>query len=176
MSSRVVYRVTADATFASSAALNNLWSQSIPARLFGTSRLLRVQMFGTYNNNSGGTSTLRFQVIYGATTLWDDTSAANANSAVVRPWMITFSLFNDAATNAQVLHGHVEFQTVAAATTGLGDIGATAGANSLNQNFRGTAAEDSTAAKTLTVKAAHSANNANTTITMEYLIAELIGQ
>jgi hypothetical protein len=115
---------------------------------------LHVVMGGDYLNNTGATKTLTFKIVYGATTLWADTSPTFAAAATRHTWNLEFWLANENATNAQAMWGRFGMSGPGAPAAGLGKITATPDVPVLT--IGGTAAEDSTADKTLDVTVAHS--------------------
>ncbi|MBC7743210.1 MAG: hypothetical protein H7061_13505, partial [Bdellovibrionaceae bacterium] len=145
-----------------------IYSYSIPAGALGTVSGVRLNLAGTYLNNSGAARTVRVKVMYGATVLFDDTSISFATAAVARAYQFSLNLFNAGATNSQKLNGTAMFSNAAAATAGTGDFTIT---NTLNTVLYGTAAVDSTVAQTLQVTVIHSF--AATTVTMTNQMATL---
>ena len=154
-----------------SAAETTLFSATIPANMLASDRSARLTLIGDYLNNSGANATLRVRAKFGATTLWDDTSANIATNATRRALTVDLLLANRGATNSQALGGRIDLSALPA-TTGLGDFAAASAV--VGAVFSGTAAEDSTVAKTLAVTVQHSAANANLSVRRLYAVLELV--
>jgi hypothetical protein len=169
-SQRQPYLTAAGVSVSNTAALTAIFSESISGALFSSVGGLRLRLFGNYLNNDGAGRTLLVSVVFGATTLWLDTSISITNTATQRAFYMTFDLFNISSTSAQALGGFVAL-SAAGATTGLGDIGTAA--PMFFQPIFGTAAEDTTSAKTLTVNVQHSAASANLVLSTRTPILEL---
>lgn len=142
-------------------AFTNIISQSIPGGTLGTSRALRVTVAGYYLNNTGAARGLALKILYGATTLWGDTSLATffPTSASTYPFFMTFLLYAKNSTSTQILSGRVGMGLTTAGS--IAGTGAFSDAEIVKMGFDGSASEDSTAAKTLAVQAQLSASSAN---------------
>lgn len=153
-----------------------VYSFSVPANLMGTTGVLRLRMVGKWDLNTGGAETLTFAVKLGATTLWDATSSAQTRTTPI-PLELAFDLANMGATNAQRVGGSVLLASETAGNTaGIGDIVSGAFFR-LFGNFRGTAAEDTTSAQTLSVEitlSAVGATQANNIVTIDFVTLELL--
>ncbi len=133
---------------------------------------IHVRLAGVITGNPGGDRTFTLRVKYGATTMFADVTIAIPTSANGRPFSLDFTLLNNAATNAQIMNGTFSIGDITAPASGQGNISA---ASLLLPpcDIRGTAAEDSTAAKTLSVTVEMSANDY--TITPNIGLVELLG-
>ncbi|MBC7419903.1 MAG: hypothetical protein H7328_04165 [Bdellovibrio sp.] len=145
-----------------------IYSYTVPAGMLGTQSGLKLNLIGTYLNNSGANKTVRIRVKYGANVLFDDTSLNFATAATTRSYNLNIDLFNAGATNSQKMGGLSSFSNSAAPVAGVGDFTVT---NVLNSIIYGTAATDSTLAQVLTVTVVHSV--AATTVTMTNQMASL---
>lgn len=167
----ILDRATSTIAVASSVAKTDVYSYSVPGGLLSTNKSLRLTLLGDYLNNGAATSTLTFELRFGATTLWADVTAANAVSATVRALRLEATVANLGASNSQLLSGFILLASTSAATTGQGDVAAVA---TLANPFAGAAAEDTTAAKTLAVAVTHQQNHANTRFRRLYASLELL--
>lgn len=137
-----------------------LYTKSIGAGHMSTDRWLIGDVVGDFLNSSGGGLGVTFRIKFGATTLVDTNTLTIASNAARQPFAIHFEIVNLGATNSQWLDGYLKLSTNSsgtAFTTGLG--------NSTTANpfwpMAGSAAEDTTAAKTLTVTAQLSSTSAS---------------
>lgn len=163
---KLLNTITTDVSFVSSTAENTLLSYSVPGGTLSTGNVIRVTMHvNPLGVTVGNTWTLRFK--YGATTLTTFTytgSSSNLGAA-----------------------GKMEFLLAGAGTTSsqngsyalsLGQNGYIGNVNSVPQIFgesaQGTAAEDSTAAKTLAITSQHSNSGVNDKITVTMVVTEVI--
>ena len=139
--------IVTETTIASTSSKTTLYTFSVPAGTLSTNNILFVWIWGSFTNNSGSNSSVTTYLDYGATTLITSAATSNfATAATVYPFDLFASIKGDAATNAQ--KGYLR------GTVGTQD-----------QSGYGTSAEDSTAAKSLTVSWKHSNNNASTSVT-----------
>lgn len=135
-----------------SAAETSIFSGTIPANTLGTSGAVRVILSGQVLNDSGASQGYTLRVKYGATTMYADASNTTiiGNSSTRRTWRMEFTLFSDGTTGTQRVEGLIgPFGAAAAATTGYGDLAASASINPVP--IGGTSSEDSTADKTLDI-------------------------
>lgn len=131
-------------------AEHSMYSFSVPGNLLGTNRAIHVYLRGTYLNTSAATKTIRLRLKYGATTVLDKTSATNASSATTGDVRAEFIITNSGATNTQEAVGQMLIERATLISPIIAN---------------GTAAEDSTVAKTLDITITHSAAHASTTFT-----------
>jgi len=151
-------RSTSQTSVTNTTTETTIYSYTVPGGTLGTSNMLRLTIWGQYLNNTGGARTLTIKVKYGATTVADETRATNADAAN-QDFKLEAFLMAAGATNSQkggfVIHG--------------------ANVNQIFSNASyGTAAEDSTASKTLTVTVTHDSASANCTFNKEVAILELL--
>lgn len=149
----------------------NLLLYTVPANTLGTTSALRVLIRGDYLNNSVATKSMIVKIIYGTTTIWDDTTKALAVSATRYPVTIDFILFPKNATDSQGVAGNIFIGTTGGATTGIGDL-ATDEINADTPLVGANASEDSTAAKDLKVTITHSAINVAVSMRRLYSLIE----
>lgn len=175
---RVVDRESSPNDIVNVATEQTLYSVTVPGNLLATERGVRLTLIGDYLNSSGSTKTLQVKVKYGATTLFDDVTGTIATNAARRELRIQIDLFNQGATNDQIMGGLLALSAVTAATTGRGAIDSTAFSNATGGTtwwpIGGDSAEDSTADKTLVVTAQHSVAHASTSIRRMMATLELI--
>lgn len=135
---------------------------SVPAGTLLTDGIIQVRFGGTITNNSGANRTQRIRIYYGATLMYDDTSATLATSTRDRPFFGQLALQSANSTTAQTLTGLITIGGINAATTGFGDLGtATVG---VLTPLNGSSAIDSALANNFRVTVTHS-NVAATIIT-----------
>lgn len=165
-------RSTSTVDVVSSAALTNLYSQSLGAGFLSTDRMIRITVMGDYLNNSGSSQTLKIH-IYGTTDLWGDTTTATITaSAVRREFLLQLLVANLGATNSQKISGT---WTLSAATAGsVAGIGDIDGGMQHITAFGGTSAWDTTVLQTFNIAAQHGASNANLSIRKKYAMWELL--
>src|SRR6185295_10600462 len=106
---------------------------------------------------------------FGATTLWGDAVTLKKGTST-NTASFDFQLFNAGATNSQKLGGLAVLSTTGAPTVaGNGAFG-----TSPTTPVYGTAAEDTTAAKTFAITCQLSGANANITFTRQYVVTEFL--
>lgn len=143
---RVTYRSSTVVNDTSSSTASNVVSFSVPANALGTNRSVEVEILGDLLQNSGSATNLTITFQYGATVMWSST-VAPAASANRRPFKFNLVLFAANSTSAQIINGTVIVFQGGAAATGTGPL-QIAPATPIEAIPRGTATEDSTAAKT----------------------------
>lgn len=151
----------------------NLFSYTVAANALGTTHALRVIISCDYFNNSAANRTVILKIIYGTTTMYQDTSDVIAILSSRRPVMIDFYFYPRNANNSQGVAGMISISNTGLATTGFGDLGTDevlvetpfVGAN---------ASEDSTTSLVLKVTATHSVADANLSIRKLYSSVELL--
>ncbi len=153
------------------AAETSIASVVVPANALRTDRMVRLTLVGDYLNNSGVARTLIVRVKFGATTLYNDVSAALGFGALRRPIAINLCLANQNANNVQVLGGQIDIGTIGGATSGLGDLAVTAPQLTV---LSGSAAEDSTIPKTFDITVQHQVAAATISIRRLYALFELV--
>lgn len=165
-------RETSEVDIVNTAVGSALYSKSIGAGHMSTDRMLRCTIQGDYLNNSGVSQTLTLTVSLGATAAWQDlTTVAIPTDADRRPFRIVVEIANRASASVQNMTGTFWLgAAVAGSGAGIGDIDA---ANNVIV-FGGTAAEDTSVAKSLTISAAHGVANANLSIRKRYAMLELL--
>jgi len=150
-----------------------LYTYSVPGNTIAGG-VLRLTLAGDYLNNSGASRTFTLRIKYGATTLYDDATASIGATAVRRNWELQVTLGNTASTNDQWMTAKWIWGS-GTATAGQGDFALTPGALTTFQPLMtGTAAEDSTASKTLAVTIQHSTNNASLEIIRKIGVLEAL--
>lgn len=136
-----------------------IFTVTTPNGMMTTGRVLRARCSGNYLSNSG-TGTWTFTISYGGTTMFADATAATTADADRGAWALEVTL-NAVTSSSQTLGGHIRFQTPGAktaATTGLGDMGAT---SHVNTPIRGTASATADSAnQDFLIRVTHSVNNA----------------
>jgi hypothetical protein len=152
---------------------------TIPSGLFLAGKVIRVRCGGTMLLNSG-TPTVRLQVAYGGTMMFDDITGASVADTDRIAWMLDFNLVAQ-ANNDQALNGSLQIGPVSGArtapTVGVGDIAVPAllAGTSQSSPLNGSAAVDSDAGdQHLQVAWTMSVANAQNEIVMEYATAEVM--
>lgn len=170
---RLLYDPTVTNVDVVSSAAETTWaSWVIPANTLKTNQVVKVTIIWDFLNNTAGADFFTLRVKYGATTMFADASAAIVNNAARRDGVLEFWLVGDTATNVQLLRGRMQLGAVAAATTGTGDLAGTLGMS--GAPWGGSAAEDSTAAKTLTVTIQNNVNSASYSVRLLEAYIELV--
>jgi hypothetical protein len=150
----------------------------IPNGLFLSGRILRVRIGGNFLFNSGA-PTLRIQILYGGTTMFDSTSVASVADADRAAWLLDFNLTAQGNSD-QALSGSFWTQPLevarATAAAGIGDLVFANTSNRLGTvPFSGAAAVDSDAAdRTLSVRFTMSVNNSADEIVVEGATVEIL--
>lgn len=154
-------RANSDTTVGNTTTETTLYSKSVTANDLAATGGLRLTMTGTWLNNSGSGKTLTLRVKFGATTIFSYGFTLSSNSSTGR-FEIGVTLFNT-ATNAQVANIVAQYFRSGGSTT-------------LVDGYRNktTAAEDTTAAKTLSVTVQWDAAHANATTTKEMAFLEIL--
>jgi len=176
-----IYKTTtAEVTNTTAAAIEALNKANagvtIPSGLFLAGRILRVRLGGNLLLNSG-TSTVRFAVLYGGTTMFSVISGASSNSANRRAWWLDFDLTAQGNADQSVV-GHGEVQdpalTPVAPTNGIGNLFSGTGTTEGPAPFSGSAAVDSDAAnRLLSVQVTFSVSNAAVELVVESATVEI---
>jgi len=150
----------------------SVYSYAVPANLLGSTKALRCWLVFDLLCNSGS-PTLILKIKLGATTLYQETTVAFGANATRRTGSLLFTLANQGATNVQSLGGIVFVSNAgAAATTGLGDLGALP---ILTNPFSGVAgAEDTTGALTLDITTTLSVSNVAVEFRRQHAYLELL--
>lgn len=152
-------RANSDATVGNSTSEGTLYSKSIPANDLGTNRGLRLTVRGTLLQNSGSDKTLTIRLKFGATTLLTLAPVIGTNAGT-DSFSIDALIFNT-TSNAQ--RGAMDFLLLRNEIV-----------KDVSAGYAGTAAEDTTAAKTLALTAQWSAAHASATLTKKLAILELL--
>jgi hypothetical protein len=150
-----------------SAVKTAIYQSTITGNTLGTARRLRLALMCDVANNTGVDRTVILELVYGATTLVVTEAITLAASAATRIVTVVADVVARGATNVQLaaLLARITFPN--AATTGTGtDIDA-------DRLYHGTAAEDSTADKTLTVNVTLSAASGSLEFRMRYALLEI---
>ena len=148
----------------------SIYSFSVLGGTLGTNKTLRLTITGYYNNTSGGNSSLTVAGVYGATTFVTG-SIQNSTNLTTGPFEMVVLLNANGTTNSQRAVATIRHvvDTVQVA------VGAWSTMLSLNGAFYDALAEDSTAAKTLSVTVTHGVANANATFKRWLATLELVG-
>lgn len=159
---QIVNKTAADTTVSNTASETDLFSYSVPGGTLSTANMVRLVIFAKASSRNGsGTNdnlTLRFK--YGATTLITETYTdfGDDNATTDKGMYFVLDLAGDNATGAQIAN--------------LISWGSPQSAMSAATGGRGTATEDSTAAKTLAVSAQWGSASTSNSVTMQYAIVE----
>jgi len=148
----ILDRQTTTVNFLEAAGDQTLYSVAIAADLLGLNGGVQVRIYFDYAHASGTARIITFKVQFGATVLWADATTAMPVGAGTRICMMELNLSNRNATNSQYLAGILHQGSMAAATTGQGDLLAgPAATTNLDNPFAGTSAIDTTVTNTLSV-------------------------
>jgi hypothetical protein len=141
-----------------SASAATLYSYTVSAGALGSSKTLRVDVNGTYVNNSGSSRTITLSLTYGGTTCVSKASGNLSTSATPGGWSAEF-LLSATSTTAE------NCTFIASASNG---------ATSLSWGGGGLAAVNTGLAQALTVQATNSAAATTITLTKESASTELL--
>lgn len=155
----------------STAAETTLYTFTVPGGALGSTRGLKLDMVGDYLNNSAATKSMRFRVKYGATTLWDSTTALLAVSANRAAWQMTVIL-GELISGTQQMGGWFGLSSQTLPTAGQGDIN-TAPLIPMRP-IAGSSAIDSTVDQTFIVTLQHSGADVNTSLQREWAALTLV--
>lgn len=163
---KLLNTVTTDVTYSSSTAENTLLSYSVPANTLGTSNVIRVTLhFTSIGVSSTNTWTLRFK--YGATTVVTKTYT-NVSGNNTYQGKVEFLLAAAGTTSSQ--NGSYALNLGSGSYIGNGNLQAMM----FSESAQGTAAEDSTASKTLAITSQHSNSSANDNVTVSVIVTEVL--
>lgn len=150
VTSLLLDKSTTEQVVSNTAAPTSIYSFSVPAGTLGTAKILRLTINGWYSNTSGGASTLAFTVTFGGTTIMSG-SLTNFVTGTTGAFRLIVDINANGATNSQRAVSIVNMVASTIATT----VGVSATAGLLNTAWHDAMAEDSTAAKTLSVSVTH---------------------
>ncbi len=167
-----IYSSGAAVTFNNTLLEQTLFSLTLPSGLLAANKAVRLQCGGTFLCNSG-TPTIRFQVKYGGTAMFNDISGTATADVDRVAWAADLMLVGRSFTS-QILNGTIWLTTLAAKTAptaGIGDFVATQllgpvwGSGSINSD---------TGDRALAVTATLSVANAADEMVLDYATAELL--
>lgn len=144
-----------------------VYSFIVPANTIITNRTLRLSLTANYTNNAGGTPSLTVKTKFGATTLCTFLYSTIPSSAIGRNLILHLNVTSGNSTSAQYC---AQRCTLSGNGQAVGTDMGTAG----DQLFVSTAAEDTTAAKTLSVTVTHSSANAAIEAVVYAILTELL--
>ncbi|KKL58265.1 hypothetical protein LCGC14_2227090, partial [marine sediment metagenome] len=148
---RILDRNLATVDIVNNADPQTIYSYSIGAGVLGATGGVALKVSGDYLNNAGGANTLIIRILLGATTVFTS-NAFNLNAGPTRrKWVLVIS-FNNAATAAQkwdvfLLMGPDNAANFAVEPTGTFNVARGAGSVP--------SAEDTSAARTISVRVEH---------------------
>ncbi len=158
---------SADADVANTVTETSLWSKVITGNDMGSTGMLRLMLEGDYLYNNSTSDTIRLRVKFGGSSVVDFGTVvpSNVTNASRWPWELEVRLYNESATNAQLVTARVfgRGKATSAITTGIGWIGFSdaASGGALSGMGQNAVAVDTTADQTFQVTAQWSAANAN---------------
>ena len=155
----------------SSSTETSIYSHSIPANKLGATGGIRVGIRGDYLNNSGAGRTLTVRVKLGATTILTSNTPTITTSTLRRKWMLVIDLFNT-ATNAQKVG--VTFILSAPGSDELVYTDPSTAGRLYEGQGIGSAAEDTTGARTFDVTVRHGTIHASLSLRKEIAFMELL--
>jgi hypothetical protein len=134
----------------------NIFTYQIPANKLDLNRVMRLEMWGDYLNNSGSNRTLSLRIGIGATTLFNHTTLNIPTNANRRPWRLLCEFGNLGAKNLNWMSGLFVLGQMGTPATGAGALNTTALlATAIASN--GTTAIDTSTNQQFSVFATHSA-------------------
>lgn len=151
-------RSVATVTVNNTAVETSVYSYSVLGNTLGTNKALRLTILGSYLNNSGASRDLVIRVKYGATTIATKAGIQTGAEATIYDYMLQIIVAAN-GTGSQ---------------KGVFSINGRALSNVITIAGYGTASEDSTSDKTLSVTIQHGAADSNLTFTKEVAMLELI--
>jgi len=160
-------------SIASSSAEETLYTYTLGGGTLGANGAVQLFLNCDHLNNSGANRSLTLRVKYGATTMHDsNTGSVFPVLASRRPVWLVLVLSAESATGTQNLIGlWAHHNTASAPTSGTGSIGGTP----IFGVFGGSASEDSTLNKALTVTAQHSFSSSSLVLRRQYAALTKIG-
>jgi hypothetical protein len=153
----ILYVSTTETALYNSTTETIMWTFTLPANSLSTANMVEMSGFFQIDNQSGTTQTLTMQLYYGATLIGTLTTGNLSNSSNLSLVKVSAVLKGDGATNSQEGHLHIDI-----------------GGRSLSYDLSGSAAEDSTANKTVAIKITLGAAHANYGFMTESFIARLL--
>ena len=177
----ILYKSGTVVTIANTVSETDVISVTIPGNKLGSHGRLRVTLWGDLSQGTNSSVDYQLKAKYGATTIVDSgqVRVGSASTGVVGPLKIVIEIANTGATNAQ--RGAMEWygpsMSVGSDTNILirsNDGGGTSTPGVTNRFLTGSAAEDSTADKTLAVSFKWSAASVNITMSFRHMLVEVI--
>lgn len=147
-------------TVANTTTETEIYGYEVPAGLLQTKGAIRTEIGAKYLQNSGLSPTLRIRVKYGATTMHDSTSNTVSSNSAPYAMGIVIVLGNAGATNSQNMIGY----SLISRGSPVAGYGQAITAGIAGGTMGGTASEDSTAKKRLSITVEHSTAHANTRV------------
>ena len=171
--SSIINRDVTETEVVNTTTQTSIYSFSVSADTFGTTKILRTTIRGEYFNNSGANKTLTWRIKLGATTMFAHTTGAIGTKTSTRSWSLIFDIAAINSDAIQKLVGVLFLDDGTSVTTGFGNIqGFEADAVG---TLGGDATEDTTGALTLDVTIQHSSPaHANTSIKQQIAYTELL--
>lgn len=163
-------RSTTEQAVTNSTTPTSIYAFSVVGGILSTNRTLRLTITGRYTNTSGGNSTAAFTGTYGGTTFIANTAFRNFSTATTGGIKLTILINANGAANSQRVQSSLEHITDAT-LPGNTVFGASTTLTSVQNGM----AEDSTAAKTLTILWTHGTADLLITYTRFDALLELIG-
>lgn len=137
---------------ANTVAATTVYSYSVPANTLGTDKGLRLNLSGTYLNNSGASRNVTITATYGGTTLISQATPAIVTSGTTGNWGVNLYLMAANATNAQRSRLEGSFEAGTAVDVVINDNGSSAVDSTINQTLTITVTNSAAAATIITTK------------------------
>lgn len=165
-------RVSSTTEVVNTTTETTFYSYTVPGGALGTDKRLRVDLILDFLNNTGSGQTFTLKVVFGATTMFVDTTGTLATNTARRPIRLSVWLSADGSASAQILNGVLTVGATSAAT-GIGGL-SSASTPLQGGTLGGTAAESSASDLALELKVTLSSASSNLSLRMRSAVAELV--
>jgi hypothetical protein len=151
----------------------NILNYSVAGGAMGTDKALRCRIIGTYVNGSASARSLTIKVKFGTTTLYDDSISIDDTGSTPHPIDFDIVLFNANSASSQKGSAVLRITENTAATTGTGDIAATA-LKGFTAATYASSSENTSSAKSFVVTVTHSFADPTVTFNYDLVLLELV--
>ena len=168
----VYNRAVTDNDIVNTSTKTTLYSFTVNANDLGTDKILEIDIFCDYLNDSGSSRSFDFWIEFGSTTLFQHTFGSYAAAATRRPLFLKIFLANRNSSSSQQCWGFVQMGDTDAPTVGIGHLGDDEIGTS--SPFGGTATEATNVNKTLTISIQHTTASASLSLRRKTAVAKLL--